>query len=60
MNRKIFKNNKSGFKNISQRENGSWRVIYQKYEINKKYLQNNFYASLANHKPSNMNDKTIK
>jgi len=34
-NRRIFKNNKSGFKNISQRENGSWRVFYQKYKINK-------------------------
>ncbi len=35
MNRRIFKNNKSGFKNISQRESGSWRVFYQKYKINK-------------------------
>jgi len=34
-NRRIFKNNKSGFKNISQRENGSWRVFYQKYRVNK-------------------------
>jgi len=37
MNRRIFKNNKSGFKNISQRENGSWRVIYQKYKIRKTF-----------------------
>ena len=36
-NRRIFKNNKSGFKNISQRENGSWRVIYQKYKIRKTF-----------------------
>lgn len=36
MNRRIFKNNKSGFKNISQRkDSGSWRVFYQKYKINK-------------------------
>ena len=35
MNRRIFKNNKSGFKNISQRETGSWRVFYQKYKLNK-------------------------
>ena len=34
-NRRLFKNNKSGFKNISQRETGSWRVFYQKYKINK-------------------------
>lgn len=36
-NRRIFKNNKSGFKNISQRENGSWRVFYQKYKIQKTF-----------------------
>ena len=35
MNRRVFKNNKSGFKNISQRETGSWRVFYKKYKINK-------------------------
>jgi hypothetical protein len=36
-NRKIFKNNKSGFKNISQRENGDWRVRYHKYKIDKTF-----------------------
>ena len=36
-NRRIFKNNKSGFKNISQRESGSWRVIYPKYKIRKGF-----------------------
>ena len=33
MNRKIFKTNKSGFKNISQRKTGSWRVSYIRYKI---------------------------
>ena len=37
MNRRIFKNNKSGFKNISQRETGSWKVFYQKYKIQKTF-----------------------
>jgi hypothetical protein len=35
-NRRIFKNNKSGFKNISQRKDtGSWKVFYKKYKIQK-------------------------
>ena len=35
-NRKIFKNNKSGFKNISQRKDtGSWKVFYKKYKVQK-------------------------
>ena len=37
MNRAIFKNNKSGFKNISQRETGSWKVFYKKYKIQKTF-----------------------
>ena len=38
MNREIFKNNKSGFKNISQRkDSGSWKVFYQKYKIQKTF-----------------------
>ena len=37
MNRRLFKNNKSGFKNISQRENGSWKVIYLRYKIQKTF-----------------------
>ena len=36
-NRRIFKNNKSGFKNISQRENGSWRISYSRYKIQKTF-----------------------
>jgi hypothetical protein len=37
-NRRIFKNNTSGFKNISQRnDSGSWRVLYQKYKIRKSF-----------------------
>ena len=36
-NRRIFKNNNSGFKNISQRETGSWRVFYKKYKIQKTF-----------------------
>ena len=37
-NRRIFKNNTSGFKNISQRkESGSWKVHYQKYKIQKTF-----------------------
>lgn len=38
MNRRIFKNNKSGFKNISQRkDNGSWKVFYFKHKIHKTF-----------------------
>jgi hypothetical protein len=37
-NRNIFKNNSSGFKNISQRkDSGSWKVYYFKYKINKTF-----------------------
>lgn len=37
-NRRIFKNNKTGFKNISQRnDSGSWRVSYIKYKIQKTF-----------------------
>lgn len=37
-NRKIFKNNKSGFKNISQRkDSGSWKVYYTKYKVHKTF-----------------------
>jgi hypothetical protein len=38
MNRRIFKNNTSGFKNISQRkESGSWKVHYQRFKIHKTF-----------------------
>ena len=38
MNRRIFKNNKSGFKNITRRnETGSWKVCYLKYKIQKTF-----------------------
>ncbi len=37
-NRNIFKNNSSGFKNISQRkDSGSWKVCYLKYKIHKTF-----------------------
>jgi len=37
-NRNIFKNNTSGFKNISQiKESGSWKVSYLKYKIHKTF-----------------------
>ena len=38
MNRRKFKNNTSGYKNISQRKDtGSWRVYYHKYKIKKTF-----------------------
>ncbi len=38
MNRRKFKNNTSGYKNISQRKDtGSWKVYYHKYKIQKTF-----------------------
>lgn len=38
MNRNIFKNNTSGFKNISQRKDtGSWKVYYLRFKIQKTF-----------------------
>tara|TARA_R110000796_G_scaffold5_7_gene49 strand:+ start:3012 stop:3485 length:474 start_codon:yes stop_codon:yes gene_type:complete len=38
MNRRIFKNNKSGFKNISYRnDSGSWKVSYLQYKKQKTF-----------------------